>query len=307
MNEEEEKQNVRTGRFSSQTPSFVKLENSFLKTTVISAHPSRESQFLSLYSSRQLLVRIPDTRNLLLKTKVNENVRTRMVDWMLEVLTILGGLPRFHPQTYFRAVLLADLYYKHCSETIEDRHVHLIGVACMYIASKYEDDPPFSIFDFCFQAARNEFNAGELREQEFKILATLGFYVAFPTMFEVFEFYFSMVADGVPTSFQKHCSESVIFVLMICVRITKISELDSRFVVAAALLLAFRHILVTELIMQSAAKRAIAKLLNEFSKEEEKLGQITRFVRRSVRRFLKIPEDGSHILSVFSFSSHDFK
>jgi len=58
-----------------------------------------------------------------------------MVDWMIEVLTNF----KCEDQTFFLAISLLDRYLKGSPKPQEIADLHLMGVTCMFIASKYED------------------------------------------------------------------------------------------------------------------------------------------------------------------------
>jgi hypothetical protein len=64
-----------------------------------------------------------------------------MVDWMIEVLTNF----KCDDQTFFLAISLLDRYFKLKNETREISDLHIIGVTCMFIASKYEDIYPLKM------------------------------------------------------------------------------------------------------------------------------------------------------------------
>lgn len=64
-----------------------------------------------------------------------------MVDWMIEVLTNF----RCDDQTFFLAVSLEDRFFKYCQEHKEIADLHIIGVTCMFIASKFEDIYPLKM------------------------------------------------------------------------------------------------------------------------------------------------------------------
>ena len=71
---------------------------------------------------------------------VSKEYRTKMVDWMVEVTTSFKCTIR----TYFLAVALFDGYFRAMQgkKVLENSDVHLVGIGCMYLASKYEDIYP---------------------------------------------------------------------------------------------------------------------------------------------------------------------
>lgn len=69
------------------------------------------------------------------KHQITASLRARMVDWMIEVLTNF----KCDDQTFFLSVSLLDRYLKNQPQTLQINDLHLMGVTCMYIGSKYED------------------------------------------------------------------------------------------------------------------------------------------------------------------------
>lgn len=65
-----------------------------------------------------------------------------MVDWMIEVCTSFSCSDR----TWFLAVTIFDQYLLKMQgkKVIKNADVHGLGIAAMYIASKYEDIYPFN-------------------------------------------------------------------------------------------------------------------------------------------------------------------
>lgn len=64
-----------------------------------------------------------------------------MVDWMVEVMTAF----KCADQTFFLAVSIMDRYFDALAkkgQAIELNELHIIGVVCMFMASKYEDVYP---------------------------------------------------------------------------------------------------------------------------------------------------------------------
>jgi hypothetical protein len=65
-----------------------------------------------------------------------------MLDWLVEVTSAYKCSTR----TYFMAVELFDDYLRGCKNQIvlEDKDIHLVGLASLFLASKYEDERPLS-------------------------------------------------------------------------------------------------------------------------------------------------------------------
>ena len=153
---------------------------------------AREKQWGRDYDGSVMLVKCPDLANTLGRTNICEDIRTRMVDWMFEVLSKLRGPQNFNQYTFFRAVLIMDLFFKHHKgKTLDNEIVHITGLTCMYLASKYEDIYPLSLTSFTAEAAGGAFTNAQVCEQEFKILMTLQFFLSFSSVLDIRDFYLS--------------------------------------------------------------------------------------------------------------------
>ena len=81
------------------------------------------------------------TNGCLQRHKVTSTLRAKMIDWMLEVLNAY----KQEDQTFFLAVSIHDRYLKCAAKELVPTDLHLIGVTCMFIASKYEDYRPLKM------------------------------------------------------------------------------------------------------------------------------------------------------------------
>jgi len=115
--------------------------------------------------------------------KITERMRTRMVDWMIEVLSNY----RCDESTYFESINLMDRYFKVC----DDKHqillpadLHLIGVTSMFIASKYQDIYPLRLKIVQDKIAHNKLTSKEIRNKEDEIMRYLNYNIGLPTMWD---------------------------------------------------------------------------------------------------------------------------
>mmetsp|Transcript_31345 Transcript_31345/g.5647 ORF Transcript_31345/g.5647 Transcript_31345/m.5647 type:complete len:84 (-) Transcript_31345:212-463(-) len=69
---------------------------------------------------------------------ITEELRAKMIDWMVEVLKACDC----SDSTFFLSVKLMELYFSKETIPIQINDIHLIGVVCMFIASKYHDIQP---------------------------------------------------------------------------------------------------------------------------------------------------------------------
>eukprot|EP01015_Nassula_variabilis_P007475 TRINITY_DN1571_c0_g1_i10.p1 TRINITY_DN1571_c0_g1~~TRINITY_DN1571_c0_g1_i10.p1 ORF type:complete len:211 (+),score=26.30 TRINITY_DN1571_c0_g1_i10:66-698(+) len=133
-----------------------------------------------------LIRRQPDFSNALAKTEIRASLRAKMIDWVIEVF---GNYPdTTSHNTFFVAVHVLDLYFKNYKgRRLKDGDVHLVGIAAMLIATKYEDIMQISLRDFVDKVGHKKFTAEQIKEKEWEILGALNYNVAFPTAFQLFE------------------------------------------------------------------------------------------------------------------------
>jgi len=70
-----------------------------------------------------------------------------------------------------------DLYFKHSKRTLKDSDVHLSGIACMFIASKFDDIYHIPLHDFISRVGHGKFGTEEIKAKEWEVLGTLDFNV----------------------------------------------------------------------------------------------------------------------------------
>ena len=103
---------------------------------------------------------------------INGQLRGRMVDWMIEVLTLYGCAN----ETLFKAVKYMDMYFKHKhSKRLAGIDIHLIGTTSIFIASKMEDFGPLDMALIHNNIAHKAFEPRDIRAMELDLLSTLGF------------------------------------------------------------------------------------------------------------------------------------
>jgi hypothetical protein len=89
-----------------------------------------------------------------------------MVDWMVEVLTTFKN----SDQTFFLAINLLDRYFKNTERVLTGSDLHLSGIVCMFIASKYEDVIPLLMRTIINKIGHNKFEVPTIELKELDIL-----------------------------------------------------------------------------------------------------------------------------------------
>lgn len=113
------------------------------------------------------------------KHDLAEKPRARLIDWMIEVLKIYQQ----SEETIFRAFNLMDEYLIHTAQAVKPGDLHLLGSACMYLASKQEEVRPIRLNALVVDICKNKFTAEELFAKEIDILVTIGFRTQKPDLF----------------------------------------------------------------------------------------------------------------------------
>lgn len=129
------------------------------------------------------------TKDCLQGHKITPNLRARMVDWMIEVLTNF----RCEDQTFFMAVNLLDRYLKGQQSSQEVADLHLMGVTSMFIASKYEDIQPLKMKMVFEKIAHKKLAVEKIKDMELKILSTIDYKIQAPTVLEFLKVYLKYV------------------------------------------------------------------------------------------------------------------
>ena len=85
---------------------------------------------------------------------ITEVGRARMIDWMFEVLTAF----KMSEQTFFLAVQYMDRYIAESPKLLDLTQLHLIGITCMFLASKIEDITPLFMQTIVIRIGHHRFS-----------------------------------------------------------------------------------------------------------------------------------------------------
>jgi len=114
------------------------------------------------------------------KHKIPVNLRSKMIDWMIEVLSSY----KCCDQTFFIAVHLMDLFLERTNIQQEVSDLHLIGVTCMFMASKYEEIYPLRLSVVHEKIAHKKIHPDQIKKKEMEIFMTLGYKMTNCTPYE---------------------------------------------------------------------------------------------------------------------------
>lgn len=125
------------------------------------------------------------TTECLIRHLITPQLRARMIDWMIEVLTNF----KCDDQTFFLAVSLLDRYFKNKAEKRQISDLHIIGVTCMFIASKYEDIYPLKMKMVYEKIAHQKLAIADIKSLELDILKTIDYMIPAPTVLDFLRVY----------------------------------------------------------------------------------------------------------------------
>jgi cyclin B len=174
--------------------SSLNLENLLINISFNSKNKIETDEYREMFSKyvrddysnsiiKSLLEDEQINENYLNNHKITERMRTRMVDWMIEVLS------NYHcdESTYFESINLMDRYFKQCEikhQVLLPAELHLIGVTSMFIASKYQDIYPLRLKIVQDKIAHNKLTCQEIKDKEDEIMRYLNYNIGLPTMWD---------------------------------------------------------------------------------------------------------------------------
>lgn len=103
--------------------------------------------------------------------RITPEIRARMVDWMIEVLSSFTCTQN----TFFVSVDIMDSFLTKTNRCFETKDIHIIGVTCMLLASKMEEIIPFKVSTVVDKMTHGKMTKKSIVDMENEILQTLGF------------------------------------------------------------------------------------------------------------------------------------
>lgn len=107
------------------------------------------------------------------QTSINKTMRALLVDWMVEIQENF----ELNHETLYLAVKMVDLFL--CKVNIKKEKLQLVGCACLFVASKYDERIPPLIEDFLY-VCDNLYEANDIVYMEQKLLKVLDFQLGIP-------------------------------------------------------------------------------------------------------------------------------
>ena len=113
---------------------------------------------------------------------INHRMRAILIDWLIDVHIKY----KMVPQTMYISVNLIDRFLS--ENKINRDKLQLVGVASMFISSKYEEIYPPELKDFVYITDK-AYVKSEVLEMEYKMLKYLNFDITFPTQWSFLEIF----------------------------------------------------------------------------------------------------------------------
>ena len=179
--------------------SSINLENFYINISLSQKNKFEKEEYKRLLSK---LVRIDYSESILKSLfdeetinesflsyhKITDKMRTRMIDWMIEVLSNY----KCDESTFFESVNIMDRYFKECEKKniiLLPQELHLIGIVSMFIASKYQDIYPLRLKIMHEKIAHRKLSCDDIKKKEEEITRFLNYSIGKPTMWDFINFF----------------------------------------------------------------------------------------------------------------------
>ena len=242
---------------------------------------------------------------------ITERMRSRMVDWMIEVLSNY----KCSEETYFTAVTIMDNYFKKCKSTLKPEDLHLIGVTCMFIASKYQDVYPLRLYVLYDKIAHRKLTCEQIKKEEEKISKLLKYEFTFPSILDFINIFidnmFTFKRYTMPYNGNEITSESIFedkdemkdlleslyneelvsLLKLVCIYIAKMNCYDCKLIGKKPSILAAASIFVSLKICEQIKKENyisdyfISKLTDISKYSEEDIIQYAQIILKNAQEF----------------------
>ena len=119
--------------------------------------------------------KIPES--ILQNHKITSIVRTKMIDWMIEVISKFN----YMEETFFLSVNILDIFLQKTKKILCNNDIHLMGITVMFTSSKFQEIYPQSLKNFAKKVGHDMFSVDEIKNMESEILSDVGLEVLVST------------------------------------------------------------------------------------------------------------------------------
>ena len=155
------------------------------------------------------------------KHSFNSIMRIKIIDWMLLIFNSYNS----EPSSFFSAVHYFDSYIKNSKFNIYDDDIHLIGISCIFLASKMEDIIPLHLNQVTEKIAHNKFKPRSISKKEKEILTTINWDLVIVTSYNfirtyIYDFYINNIKRIEKLNLKKYTKKlefiSIYLARMVC-------------------------------------------------------------------------------------------
>jgi len=125
-------------------------------------------------------------------TSVSLEMRAKMIDWIIEVMSIYGLSQR----TFFLFVALMDTYHDRRKPLWKSDEIHLTGITCMCIAAKIEEPYVMNVKVAATKVSHNTFTELNIVNKEKEIVKALEFNLLHNTPVNALDLHISVAIDS---------------------------------------------------------------------------------------------------------------
>jgi len=111
---------------------------------------------------------------------IDKKFRTKLINWLFEVFYVMNSME----STIYLTVHLLDYYLFKLNTPLKNENLHLLGIACLFIASKFEDITPIFMNDLVNKIAHGKFNEGLIKTLEKSIMNLTNFNVIISSSYD---------------------------------------------------------------------------------------------------------------------------
>ena len=183
--------NINLGFFSTN---FINIEEN---KNIVKKNIFNEDEYKQLLDSFNMIEYGPsileeyfaeqeNINNVLEKHSITPEMRLKMVDWMIEIFTII----QTNDITFFNAVNIMDNFFYKSNNSYQPSDLHLIGICSIFIASKFCDINPIRLKFLVEKIGHDKFSKEEIINMEEKILNVLQYDILRPTIYEFTTYFF---------------------------------------------------------------------------------------------------------------------
>lgn len=174
---------------------------------------------------------------------ISPSVRTKLIDWLFEVFYAY----KCEENTIYLTVYILDAFLYRCKEKLGNSDIHLIGISCLSLASKFEDIYPIDLNTMKLRIAHGKFSEKEIQKKEIQILENIDYRLIFASMHDfirnfIYDFQFNNKKVINKLKFKNEISileKTAIYISKIILHTDLFSGLKSSIKGIACLILAF--------------------------------------------------------------------